>query len=36
VHACHGFELATSMAACPVQAGGGDGLADFLSIDLSW
>jgi uncharacterized membrane protein YjgN (DUF898 family) len=36
VHAGHGFELATSMAACPVQGGGGDGLADFLSIDLSW
>jgi uncharacterized membrane protein YjgN (DUF898 family) len=36
VHAPHGFELATMMAARPPEAAGGDGMADFLSVDLSW
>lgn len=36
VHAPHGVELATMMATRPPQAAGGDGMADFLSVDLSW
>jgi uncharacterized membrane protein YjgN (DUF898 family) len=36
VHAPRGFELATMMATRPPQAAGGDGLADFLGVDLSW
>lgn len=36
VHTEGGFEQLAAGINCPSRAAGGDGVADFLGVDLSW